>query len=227
MRNIACIILALILFCAPLVAIDLSSIDREGLDHYLDGLIPTLMERYSIAGSSIALVRDGSILTQRAYGYADIDSKEPVEASSTLFRIGSISKVFTWIAILQLHEKGLLHLAEDINTYLDFKIENPYTTPITLAHLATHTAGLRIVPMACLFLIHCGSLVWEHGCGIMSPRWYGSRGHSPHIRILVRPWQDISSRRSPVKVMRNMSHGIFWNLSGWETLPCRNRRPRA
>lgn len=142
-RRLSGLLLFLLLLTPVCGANDLSTVDTDRLDHYLDGLLPSLMERYKIAGSSISVVRDGRILTSKAYGYADIDSHLPVEAESTLFRIGSVTKVFTWIAILQLHEKGLLDLDAPIHSYLDFEIPNPFDTPITLRHLATHTAGFE------------------------------------------------------------------------------------
>ena len=61
----------------------------------------------------------------------------------TLFRPGSISKLFTWTAIMQLYEQGKLDLDRDINEYLDFKIPDAFGKPITLKNVMTHTPGFE------------------------------------------------------------------------------------
>ena len=67
----------------------------------------------------------------------------PVDPERTIFRIGSVGKVFTWTAVMQLVEQGKLDLDADINTYLDFRIPDTYPQPITLKHLMTHTPGFE------------------------------------------------------------------------------------
>ena len=78
----------------------------------------------------------------------------PVNADTTLFRIGSTSKLITWTAVMQLVEDGKLGLDTDVNTYLDFEIprklikslKNTTTEPITITHLMTHTADFEDYP---------------------------------------------------------------------------------
>ena len=61
-----------------------------------------------------------------------------------MFRIGSVSKLFTWTAVMQLVEQGKLDLDADVNTYLtEFKIPETYPEPITLKHLLAHTPGFE------------------------------------------------------------------------------------
>src|SRR6185503_6315777 len=79
----------------------------------------------------------------KGYGYADIENSLPVDPEQTLFRVGSVTKLFTWTAVMQLAEQGKLDLDADINTYLDFHIPDTYPEPITLKHLLTHTAGFE------------------------------------------------------------------------------------
>ena len=74
-----------------------------------------------IAGATIAVVKDGKLLFAKGYGYADVKNKKPVSAQETLFRPGSISKLFTWTAIMQLYEQGKLDFDRDINEYLDLQ----------------------------------------------------------------------------------------------------------
>ncbi len=61
--------------------------------------------------------------------------------TTTLFRPGSISKLFTWTAVMQLVEQGKLDLDRDVNTYLDFKVPEAFGKPITLRDIMTHTPG--------------------------------------------------------------------------------------
>ena len=68
------------------------------------------------------MVKDGQVLLQKGYGYADVEKKMPVDPEQTLFRPGSVSKLFTWTAVMQLVERGKLDLDADVNQYLDFKI---------------------------------------------------------------------------------------------------------
>jgi CubicO group peptidase (beta-lactamase class C family) len=111
------------------------------LEIFLDGLMPLQLERDDIAGAVVAVVKDGKLLFARGYGYADVATKKPVSPDSTLFRPGSVSKLFTWTSVMQLVEQGKLDLDRDVNEYLDFKIPATYSQPITLRHIMTHTAG--------------------------------------------------------------------------------------
>ena len=116
--------------------------EAQQLQKLADNFFPRQMDRYHIPGAVIAIVRDGEVIVQKGYGYADLEEQKPVDPENTVFRIGSISKVFTATAVMQLYEKGLIKLDENINSYLkSFQIKNPYSTPVTLAHLLTHTAG--------------------------------------------------------------------------------------
>jgi CubicO group peptidase (beta-lactamase class C family) len=111
------------------------------LEAFLDGVVPLQLERENIAGAVVCVVKDGQVLFEKGYGYADREKKVPVSPTETLFRPGSISKLFTWTAVMQLQEQGKLDLDRDVNDYLDFKIPATYAQPITLRHLMTHTPG--------------------------------------------------------------------------------------
>src|SRR5215469_7426857 len=76
------------------------------LEAFLDGLVPMQLARENIAGAVIVIVKNGSVFFSKGYGYADVKAKVPVSPTSTLFRPGSISKTFTWTAVLQLVEQG-------------------------------------------------------------------------------------------------------------------------
>jgi CubicO group peptidase (beta-lactamase class C family) len=110
---------------------------------FLDGFVPMQLERENIAGAVVLVVKDGAILFAKGYGYSDVDKKAPVTVDATLFRPGSISKLFTWTAVMQLVEQGKLDLDKDVNEYLDFKIPAKFGKPITLRNLMTHTPGFE------------------------------------------------------------------------------------
>jgi len=120
---------------APLTAEDAAA--------FLDGMMPTSMAIGDVAGATVAIVKDDALLLTRAYGLADVKKHIPVSAQDTLFRPASISKLFTWTAVMQQVEAGKLDLDHDINEYLDFKIEGYGGQPIKLRHLMTHTAGFE------------------------------------------------------------------------------------
>ncbi|MFO7684066.1 MAG: serine hydrolase [Chloroflexota bacterium] len=80
-------------------------------------------------------------LLAKGYGLADRGNNRPVDGTRTLFRTGSVGKLITWTAVMQLAEQGRLDLHADVNDYLDFTIPATFPEPITLAHLMTHTAG--------------------------------------------------------------------------------------
>lgn len=115
---------------------------HQDLDKFLDEFLPPAMTRLHVPGVVFVAVKDGEVLTMRGFGYSDIESGKEVDPLRTVFRAGSVSKVFTGMAVMQLVEGGLLDLDEDVNTYIEgFKIPDTYPQPITLRHLLTHTAG--------------------------------------------------------------------------------------
>jgi CubicO group peptidase (beta-lactamase class C family) len=119
----------------PLTTADLTA--------FFDGLIPAELERADIAGATVAVVKDGAVVFAKGYGLADVETGRPVSAETTLFRPGSISKLFVWTAVMQLVEQGRLDLDADVNSYLDFQIPATFPQPITVRHIMTHTSGFE------------------------------------------------------------------------------------
>jgi CubicO group peptidase (beta-lactamase class C family) len=117
--------------------------DPAELGTFLDDFFARKMEEYHIAGAAVSVVKDGKLFFTKGYGYADIENDIPVDPEQTIFRTGSVGKVFTWTAVMQLVEQGKLDLNADVNTYLDFRIPDTYPQPITLKHLMTHTSGIE------------------------------------------------------------------------------------
>jgi CubicO group peptidase (beta-lactamase class C family) len=115
--------------------------DPVELEAFFDGIVPLQLDTYRIPGATVSVVKDGALLFAKGYGSADVANQVPVQADRTLFHIGSITKLFTWTAVMQLVEQGELDLHADVNRYLDFQIPATYPEPITLHHLLTHTPG--------------------------------------------------------------------------------------
>src|SRR5437763_7861205 len=113
------------------------------IEAFLDGFMPMQLERENVAGSVICVVKDGKVLFAKGYGYSDAGKKKPVSTDSTLFRPGSISKLFTATAVMQLVQQGKLDLDRDVNDYLDYKIPPAFSKPITLRNVLTHTPGFE------------------------------------------------------------------------------------
>lgn len=127
-------------------------LQADEVEAFLDGMIAAQLEAYHLPGATVAVVQGGELLFAKGYGYADLATRKPVVAEQTLFRPGSISKLFIWTAVMQLVEQGKLDLNADVNTYLKaFQIPatlrqtqgDAPTEPITLAHLLTHTPGFE------------------------------------------------------------------------------------
>lgn len=116
---------------------------KSDVDAWLDGFMPYALARGGVVGAVVTVVKDGEILTARGYGYADREAKKPVDPARTLFRPGSVSKLITWTAIMQLVEQGKVDLDADVNDYLDFRIPDAFGAPIRVRHLLTHTAGFE------------------------------------------------------------------------------------
>jgi CubicO group peptidase (beta-lactamase class C family) len=121
--------------------------DPAEMEAFLDDLITREMEKNHIVGAAVSVVKDGRLFFAKGYGYGDLEHKVPVDPKRTSFKIGSVTKLFTWTAVMQLAEQGKLNLDVDINTYLDFHIPDTYQQPITLKHLMTHTAGFEDLHM--------------------------------------------------------------------------------
>ncbi|HKX88350.1 MAG TPA: serine hydrolase domain-containing protein [Sphingopyxis sp.] len=120
-----------------------AALTKADVDNWLDGFLPFALERGDLAGAVVVVVRDGQVLTQRGFGYADVAKRIPVDPARTLFRPGSVSKLFTWTAVMQQVEAGKIDLDADVNTYLDFRIPPKDGKPATMRQLMTHTAGFE------------------------------------------------------------------------------------
>ncbi|WP_277979103.1 serine hydrolase domain-containing protein [Sphingomonas phyllosphaerae] len=118
----------------PLTAADVGA--------WLDGYMPAALQAGKIAGAQVAVVKDGAILFEKGYGYADVAAKTPMDPRRSLMRIGSTSKLLTWTAVMQLVEAGKIDLDADVNRYLDFRITPPGRA-VTINDLMQHRGGFE------------------------------------------------------------------------------------
>lgn len=110
----------------------------------LPSIIEAEMEENEFPSLSIAIVHDQDIVFNQAFGYADLDDKRSA-TTGTIYRIGSVTKVFTALMLVQMYENGIVSLDMPVKKYLpEYKVISPFpdTQPTTLKQLATHTSGL-------------------------------------------------------------------------------------
>jgi CubicO group peptidase (beta-lactamase class C family) len=119
------------------------ALEKADLEAFFDGIVPLQLERSDVAGATVLVMKDGKELLKKGYGFAEVSKKKPVDPETTVFRLASISKLFTWISVMQLVEQNKLDLDADVNTYLDFQVTPAFGRPITLRNLMTHTGGFE------------------------------------------------------------------------------------
>src|SRR5580700_10985305 len=142
------------------------ALTADDVNAWLDGYMPYALHTGDIAGAVVAVVKDGQIVTERGFGYSNVEKRTPVDPKLTLFRPGSVSKLFTWTAVMQQVEQGKIDLDADVNQYLDFKIPARDGKPVTMRQLMQHVAGFE-----------------EQAKGIMS-----DDPKSPNFEALLKQW---------------------------------------
>ncbi|MBV8342809.1 MAG: serine hydrolase [Gammaproteobacteria bacterium] len=115
----------------------------EDANAWLDGYLPYALATGDIAGAEIAIVKDGAVVTECGYGFADVEKRTPIDPRVTMFRPGSVSKLIVWTAVMQQVESGKIDLDADINKYLDYNVTGMGGKPITMRELMQHTAGFE------------------------------------------------------------------------------------
>lgn len=112
------------------------------VEAFIDGYMASYLEEADIAGATVAVIERAETIFSKGYGFADVEARAPVDPEQTLFRIGSVSKLFVWTSVMQLVERGELDLDANLNDYLDdLEIPEAFETPVTMTQLMTHTAG--------------------------------------------------------------------------------------
>ena len=118
------------------------AIDSKALESWLNPFFVEEMKKQHLPGIAFVLVKDGRVVLSKGYGWANVEQQIPVTPERTVFRIGSITKVFTAMALMQLVDRKKITLQDDVNKYLDSpKVDQRYNEPVRFWHLLTHTAG--------------------------------------------------------------------------------------
>lgn len=117
----------------------------DGLPDFVDGVMAHAIATREVAGAVVSVVAGGRVLFTRGYGWADVERHVPVDPQRTLFHPGSVSKLFTWTALMQQVEAGRVHLDDDVNTHIDFVIPPFEGAPIRVRDLLSHSPGFSDV----------------------------------------------------------------------------------
>lgn len=121
-----------------------AQLEYHDLAEFIDGVLDAQRRGNKLSGVTVSIVQNDSLIFARGYGMADIENERPVLPDTTYFRIGSVSKTYTWTAIMMLAEQRLLDLDTDVNEYLDeVEIKEAFGEPVTLRHLMSHRAGFE------------------------------------------------------------------------------------
>jgi CubicO group peptidase (beta-lactamase class C family) len=116
------------------------------LEAFIDATMRLGMDQAHVAGGAVSVVQGGRIVLSKGYGFASFDPPQPVDPDSTLFRIGSITKTFTWIAVMRGVEAGKIDLEAPVNRYLPAELQVPdegFAQPIRMRDLMAHSAGFE------------------------------------------------------------------------------------
>ena len=122
------------------------------LEAFVDGVVRQAMTTDHIAGAAVSVVQNGQVVLDKGYGFAGPD--RAVDPNTTLFRVGSISKTFTWIALMKEVEAGRMRLDAPINLYLPEPLQikdQGFSRPIYVRDLMTHSAGFEDRSLGQLF----------------------------------------------------------------------------
>lgn len=116
------------------------------LESYVDGVVKEALAREHIAGVVVSVVQNGQVIFKKGYGFAGLNPQRRADPDRSLFRIGSISKTFTWIALMKEVEAGRIRINAPINLYLPERQQvrdQGYSEPIRVANLMDHSAGFE------------------------------------------------------------------------------------
>ncbi|MBW8734481.1 MAG: serine hydrolase [Asticcacaulis sp.] len=131
-------------------------ISADDIETYTDSVVRTLMQRDHVMGVTVAVVQGNTPILVKGYGYDRLSPVRRVDPNNSLFRVGSISKVFTWIVARQEIEAGRIKLDAPIAQYVPndiFTDSGPFK-PLTLRHLMAHTGGFEDTSLGHLFTLN-------------------------------------------------------------------------
>lgn len=130
------------------------AIPTAELESYVDGVVRSAMARDHIAGVTVSVVQNGQVVLKKGYGLASLSPARKVDPDQTLFRIGSISKTFTWIALMNEIEAGRIRQDAPVNLYLPERLQirdQGFRTPVRVINLMDHSPGFEDRALGHLF----------------------------------------------------------------------------
>ena len=140
---------------APLpAAVGVVPLPPAELEAFVDGVVRDAMAADHIPGVTVSVVQNGQVVLKKGYGFAKLAPARPVDPDQTLFRIASISKTFTWIAVMKEVEAGRMRLDAPINLYLPEKIQvrdQGFDKPVKVIDLMSHSPGFEDRALGQLF----------------------------------------------------------------------------
>jgi len=131
------------LFLTIICISSLWAIDPGELESVIDEYLNPKLTELEIPGFIVTVIEGNTVLMNKGYGYKNLESKIPIDPDTTLFPVGSTTKIFTYTAVMQLVEQGLLDLDENLEKYIDFKLNNPYENPVRVIDLMNHRGGFE------------------------------------------------------------------------------------
>jgi len=196
---------------APIPLAAAEPLTPEDLEAFFDTELTRQMADENIVGATVVVVQGETQIFAKGYGYADPEAGVQVDVDRTLFYIGSDGKLFTWTAVMQLAEQGLLDLHTDVNAYLDFEVPATFPEPVTLHHLMTHTAGFE-EQLAALFVSEEADVLPLRDFLVRNQpaRVYAPGTRSTYIQTTALRWRATSSNVSRVNATRMRSQRNYW-----------------
>lgn len=225
-RSVLAALLCLLLVTAPSVILTASAsgggqalangaegwsvtIDPDELEAFIDEQVADLSIAHHVMGTAVSVVQDGRTIFSKGYGHTDPAQEQKVSAADTLFRIGSISKTFTWTAVMQLVEQGRIDLDADVNNYLEnFHLADAYGQPVTMRHLMTHTAGFEETNKGIVSDAAVDGTIEDYLWATMPDRvrapgqWVSYSNHGTTLAALI--IQDVSGMRYQDYIIENI-----------------------
>jgi CubicO group peptidase (beta-lactamase class C family) len=116
------------------------------LEAFVDGVVRDAMRADHIAGASVSIVQNGQLALKKGYGFARLNPAQPVDPDRTLFRLGPVSHVFTWMVVMKEVEAGHIRPGTPVNLYLPEKLQvkdQGFKRPIYIADLMSHATGFE------------------------------------------------------------------------------------
>jgi CubicO group peptidase (beta-lactamase class C family) len=182
---------------------------RPELEAFVDGVVRRAMTRDHIAGVTISVVQDGQVVLKKGYGFANLGQRKAVDPDKTLFRVASISKTFTWIALMNEIESGHMRLDGPVNLYLPEPLQlkdQGKKTQVRLRDLMTHTGGFEDRALGQLFERDPNRVrPWPTICARSVRAGCASRACCPAIPTMARPWPGPLSPTSPASPTNSWS----------------------